>query len=128
MFLEFRRDVGLEMYVEQIYTNVMDIQNGVNITRDKAKELGWTPIKRYSKNRYLIFIPSSKQEKKNLIKMCKYDIVNKSWCFICGKEMNKSDGKICKSCLSKGLENQHIEKVEMPKYIEPKNDKLDLFF
>lgn len=23
MFLEFRRDVGLEMYVEQIYTNVM---------------------------------------------------------------------------------------------------------
>lgn len=80
-------------------------QNGVNIKKEKAEELGWKPVKRYSKNRYLIFVPSSKQEKKKLIKMCKYDVINKSWCFICGKEMSKSDGKICKNCLSKGLQN-----------------------
>ena len=30
-------------------------QNGVNITRDRAKELGWQPTKRLGKNRYVYY-------------------------------------------------------------------------
>ena len=80
-------------------------QNGVNITSDMAKERGWTPVKRYSKNRYLIFTPASKTEKKHLIKMCKYDVLHKNWCRECGKEIDKSEGQICSSC-KRGANNE----------------------
>jgi hypothetical protein len=49
-------------------------QNGVNITKDMAKEKGWEPVKRMAKNRYLYLLPSSKAEKRDLLKMCKYDL------------------------------------------------------
>lgn len=73
-------------------------QNGVNITKEMAAGYGWTPIKRMAKNRYLILLPSSKVEKKKLIKMCKYDVLHKNWCTECGKEIDKENGKICKQC------------------------------
>lgn len=49
-------------------------QNGVNISKHQADLNGWTPVKRYAKNRYLYLLPNSKLEKKKLIKLCKYDI------------------------------------------------------
>lgn len=51
-------------------------QNGVNITKQMASERGWTPITRYSKNRY-IYILGDKRERKKFIKLCKYKEVNK---------------------------------------------------
>jgi hypothetical protein len=52
-------------------------QCGVNITPDMAKNLGWTPTKRGAKNRYLYLLAKDKREKRELIKMCKYDINQK---------------------------------------------------
>ena len=49
-------------------------QCGVNITKDKAKQLGWVSEKRGAKNRYLFLLPISKVEKKKLIKLCKYKL------------------------------------------------------
>lgn len=49
-------------------------QCGVNITKDKAKELNWKPIKRDSKNRYLWILPNNKFHKKQLLSMCSYDL------------------------------------------------------
>lgn len=54
-------------------------QNGVNITKEMAKEKGWKPVKRFAKNRYLYILANSKVEKKHLIKMCKYDLKVASW-------------------------------------------------
>lgn len=76
-------------------------QNGINITKEIAEGYGWKPVKRMSKNRYLIFLPSSKSEKRKLIRMCKYDVLNKKWCSECGKEMNKESGTICEQCRRK---------------------------
>ena len=49
-------------------------QCGVNVTKEIANERGWTPIKRFSKNRYLYLLANSKNEKKKLIRLCKYDL------------------------------------------------------
>lgn len=49
-------------------------QNGKNITLEMAKQLGWKPIKRFSKNRYIYILSHSKVERKKLIKMCKYEL------------------------------------------------------
>jgi hypothetical protein len=49
-------------------------QNGVNITKEKANELGWKPIKRNYKYRYLYLLPDNKRHKKELIKLCKYEL------------------------------------------------------
>ena len=49
-------------------------QSGVNIKLAMAREMGWEPVKRYAKNRYLSLLPSDKREKRKLIKMCKYDL------------------------------------------------------
>ena len=49
-------------------------QCGVNVTKEIANERGWTRIKRFSKNRYLYLLANSKNEKKKLIEMCKYDL------------------------------------------------------
>lgn len=49
-------------------------QCGVNITKEMAKDRGWTPVKRGAKNRYLYILNSSKRERKVLIAMCKYDL------------------------------------------------------
>jgi hypothetical protein len=46
----------------------------VNITKEMAKDRGWTPVKRGAKNRYLYILHSSKRERKVLIGMCKYDL------------------------------------------------------
>ena len=51
-------------------------QNGVNITLQMAKDLGWSSTKRLSKNRYMWLLPSSKYNKKELIQLCKYDLIN----------------------------------------------------
>lgn len=50
-------------------------QNGVNITKAMAKDKGWPPTTRFAKNRYLYILSHSKVERKNLIKMCKYNLV-----------------------------------------------------
>ena len=50
-------------------------QNGVNISKQMAKEMGWSPVKRGAKNRYLYLVAHSKTEKKKLIKNCKYDLL-----------------------------------------------------
>jgi len=49
-------------------------QCGVNITKEMAKERGWIPVKRFSKNRYLYLIANSKTEMKRLKKLCKYEL------------------------------------------------------
>lgn len=49
-------------------------QCGVNISKEMAKEKGWTPVRREAKNRYLYLLPSSKAERRMLIKQCKYDL------------------------------------------------------
>lgn len=46
-------------------------QCGVNISLEMAKEKGWKPIKRDSKNRYLYLLPNDKREKRWLIEHCK---------------------------------------------------------
>jgi hypothetical protein len=53
-------------------------QSGVNISKETAKEFGWTAEKRGAKNRYLFLLPESKVEKKHLIKMCKYALIDKN--------------------------------------------------
>ncbi len=50
-------------------------QCGINISKEKANELDWVPVKRCAKNRYLYLLPTDKREKKKLIKMCKYKLV-----------------------------------------------------
>lgn len=49
-------------------------QNGVNITVAMAKEKGWVVEKRLAKLRYLWLLPKSKVERKQLKKLCKYEI------------------------------------------------------
>ena len=49
-------------------------QNGVNITKEMAKEKGWLPVVRDAKNRYLYLLAESKVERKHLIQLCKYDL------------------------------------------------------
>ena len=49
-------------------------QNGVNITSEMAKQRNWIAVKREAKNRYLFIVSHSKAEKKNLLKLCKYDL------------------------------------------------------
>ena len=49
-------------------------QCGINITKEMAKERGWKPVARLSKNRYMWLLPNSKSHKKELIKLCKYDL------------------------------------------------------
>ena len=51
-------------------------QNGVDISLEEARKRGWTPEMREAKNRYLYLLPSSRSERKKLIQMCKYDLVN----------------------------------------------------
>lgn len=50
-------------------------QCGHNITKDDIKELGWTPTRRESKNRYLYILGSDRRDKKKLLNMCKYDLL-----------------------------------------------------
>lgn len=71
-------------------------QCGVNITSERAKELGWTAEQRLSKNRYLYILANNKKEKKELIKSCRYDLKNYEWCFECGTEHIK--GNPCMGC------------------------------
>lgn len=54
-------------------------QCGVNITKEKAQEKGWSICKRDSKNRYIYLLSHSKVEKKKLLSMCKYDLKEASW-------------------------------------------------
>lgn len=49
-------------------------QCGVNISKEKASELGWQSCRRGAKNRFLWLLPDSKRERRLLIKMCKYDL------------------------------------------------------
>ena len=77
-------------------------QNGVNISKEEAKNRGWKPVKRLSKNRYLYIIGNSKVERKNLIKTCKYDLLNSKWCKACGKKISKDNYySVCDDCLDK---------------------------
>ncbi len=49
-------------------------QNGYNIDRSTAIEIGWKVTKRDSKNRYLWLLPDNKKHKKDLIELCKYKL------------------------------------------------------
>lgn len=46
-------------------------QNGVNISKDKATEMGWVPEKRSGKYRYLFLLPDTKWDRKNLLRLLK---------------------------------------------------------
>lgn len=50
-------------------------QNGHNVTQDEARAMGWIPVRRDAKNRYL-FIIGSKKEKRFYRKICKYSNVS----------------------------------------------------
>lgn len=50
-------------------------QNGQNITKQMAMDRGWTPTIRYAKNRYIYIYRKPKKEYKQLIKLCKYELV-----------------------------------------------------
>lgn len=77
-------------------------QNGINISTEDAKSRGWKPVKRFAKNRYLYIIGSNKQEKKHLVRTCKYDVLNMKWCKACGKEIPKDNFyDICDGCLDR---------------------------
>jgi hypothetical protein len=43
-------------------------QNGVNIKPADAKEMGWQPVKREGKHRYLYLLPNGKNHKRTLLK------------------------------------------------------------
>jgi hypothetical protein len=43
-------------------------QNGVNITSDRAAELGWQPVKRDGKHRYLFLLPDNKGHRRWLLR------------------------------------------------------------
>ena len=49
-------------------------QCGVNITKEMAEERNWSPVKREAKNRFMWLLPDDKRHKKELKKLCKYDI------------------------------------------------------
>lgn len=89
-------------------------QNGVNISKTEAKARGWTPVKRFAKNRYLQIIANSKTERKRLIKNCKYDLLNSKWCKECGREMSiQINSDLCDKCMEikiKMLDNK-VRKV-----------------
>lgn len=51
-------------------------QNGCNITTQEAKAMGWSISKRDTKNRYLYILPDNKKHKKELIEICKYNLVD----------------------------------------------------
>lgn len=77
-------------------------QCGVNITKDKAKELGWKFEKRFSKNRFLYLLANSKTEKKQLLKNCKYDLLNSKYCLSCGNKIPIDNYyNVCDRCLDK---------------------------
>ncbi|MDD4391060.1 MAG: hypothetical protein PHW03_09765 [Eubacteriales bacterium] len=46
-------------------------QNGVNVTKEMAKERGWTPEIRWSKNRYLYLLADNRRHKKVLLDLLK---------------------------------------------------------
>ena len=45
-------------------------QNGINITDKVAENMGWKPVIRGAKNRYMWLLPDSKKHKKELLKLC----------------------------------------------------------
>lgn len=49
-------------------------QCGVNITKEMAQNRGWKPVKREAKNRYLYLLPTNKFERRELVKLCKYNL------------------------------------------------------
>jgi hypothetical protein len=49
-------------------------QCGINITKEMAEEKKWASVKREAKNRYMWLLPNDKRHKKELIKLCKYDL------------------------------------------------------
>ena len=52
-------------------------QNGANISKDYAEKLGWKPVKRDSKVRYLWLLPDCKSHKTKLKHLCKYEQVRR---------------------------------------------------
>ncbi len=50
-------------------------QCGVNITTEAARQLGWEPVMREAKNRYLWLLPDNKKHKRELILLCKYKLI-----------------------------------------------------
>lgn len=46
-------------------------QNGKNINREQARKMGWTPVKRMGKHRYLYLLPDNKRHKKHLQSLLK---------------------------------------------------------
>lgn len=49
-------------------------QNGVNVTKEMACENGWVSEKRDAKNRYMWLLADDKRHKRELIKLCKYEL------------------------------------------------------
>lgn len=45
-------------------------QSGVNISESAAGEMGWKPVIREAKNRFMWLLPDDKRHKKELLKLC----------------------------------------------------------
>ena len=85
-------------------------QCGHNITKSEADALGWKPIKRYAKNRYITFLANSKTAKKQLMKLCHYDVLGSKWCPECGAQFSKdSSYDICDKCFKERQRNESVE-------------------
>lgn len=54
-------------------------QNGENISVEQAKQRGWVPERRGSKNRYLYIIANSKVERRRLERLCKLKLKKADW-------------------------------------------------
>jgi len=50
-------------------------QSGINITPEEANKRNWVAKKMESKYRYIYIISSSKKERRELLKLCKYNLI-----------------------------------------------------
>jgi hypothetical protein len=47
-------------------------QNGRNISKEEGLKLGWTPIRRHSKHRFVLIVSETKREKRKWSKLMRY--------------------------------------------------------
>jgi len=87
-------------------------QNSVNISREEARRRGWSVERRGAKNRYIYIFGKSKKEKKELIRTCRYDLLNSTWCDDCGREMPKElNQRLCPKCRQSRLDTTEYKDV-----------------
>ena len=76
-------------------------QCGVNIKEQEAAQMGWKPVMRESKYRYLFLLPSSRRNRKELMRITKYNlfggiIMKHRTCADCGANLDPGERCDCK--------------------------------